>query len=57
MGFYSSRTAKTRILRPEDISCTEECKIPVWARGKMFQPQQGSFSIHRTALFQRRASF
>jgi len=35
----------------------EECKIPVWARDKMFQPQKGGFPIPRTAIFHRRGSF
>jgi len=43
MCFSPPRTAKIRPLRPEDISCMEECKIPVWERQKMFQPQQGVF--------------
>jgi len=51
------RTAKICLLRPEDISCMEECKIQVWEREKKCQPQQGSFPIPRTANFQRRALF
>jgi hypothetical protein len=29
----------------EDISGMEECKIPSWARDKMFRCQQGAFSF------------
>jgi hypothetical protein len=29
----------------------------VWARDKRFRHQQGAFSIPRTAIFQRKASF
>jgi hypothetical protein len=31
--------------------------VSVWTGGKMFQRQQGTFFIPRTAIFQRRASF
>jgi hypothetical protein len=27
---------------PEDMSSMEQCKIPEWARGKMFPHQQGA---------------
>jgi hypothetical protein len=30
---------------PEDIPSMEECKISVWARGKMFWHQHGGFSF------------
>jgi hypothetical protein len=30
---------------PEEISNMEECKIPAWARDKMFRQQQGLFSF------------
>jgi hypothetical protein len=30
---------------PEDISDTEECKKPAWAKDKMFRHQQGAFLI------------
>jgi hypothetical protein len=35
----------------------EECKIPAWARVKMFLHLQGAFSFPEHAIFQRRASF
>jgi hypothetical protein len=48
---------KFLLLRPEDFSSIEGCKISVWTRGKMFQHQPWTFFIPRTAIFQRRASF
>jgi hypothetical protein len=40
---YCNSMEKFLLQRPEDISSMEECKIPLWARGKMFQHQQGAF--------------
>jgi hypothetical protein len=45
------------LLRPEDFYSKEGCKISVWTGGKMFQHQQGTFFIPKTAIFHRRASF
>jgi hypothetical protein len=43
--FSCNSTEKVLLQRTEDISSMEECKIPVWARGKMFRHQQGAFSF------------
>ncbi len=56
-NFPASARQNVLLLKQEDISCMEECQIPVWARYKMFGHQQRVFSIPRSVIFQRRASF
>jgi hypothetical protein len=61
LGFYGiflhQHCRNFLLLEQENISCMEECQIPVWARDKMFRHQQGALSILISVIFQRRASF
>jgi hypothetical protein len=45
MEFSCNITEMVLLQIPEDIPSMEECKISVWARGKMFRDQQGDFSF------------
>jgi hypothetical protein len=56
LRLYRIFLQKVLLLRLEDISSMEECKIPVWVRHKVLAPTEG-FSMPWTAIFQRRASF
>ncbi len=57
-GYLAWRRKLWKIKPSFCISGMEECKIPAWARDKMFRNyKQRAFFIPKTAIFQKRASF